>query len=102
MIHQQEKILKNQNVRVVSHDASLEAMRRTMSNLLRVLLLGRLAGYKRFHNQGIGKAKLSDVMCGQSRSRGMRGYWLFWFMLCPNKRNNLIFYRGLYSHLCRQ
>jgi hypothetical protein len=46
----------------ISHHASPKAMRRNMPNPLPVLLLGRLAVDKRYHNQGIGKALLSDAM----------------------------------------
>ena len=37
-------------------------MRRNMPNPLPVLLLGRLAVDKRYHNQGIGQALLRDAM----------------------------------------
>ena len=46
----------------ISHEAAPKAMRRNMPNPLPVLLLGRLAVDKRYHNQGIGQALLRDAM----------------------------------------
>ncbi|TAK62372.1 GNAT family N-acetyltransferase [Methylobacter sp.] len=46
----------------ISLDAAPKAMRRNMPNPLPVLLLGRLAVDKRYHNQGIGQALLRDAM----------------------------------------
>ncbi len=46
----------------ISHEATPKPMRRNMPNPLPVLLLGRLAVDKRYHNQGIGQALLRDAM----------------------------------------
>lgn len=46
----------------ISHEAAPKVMRHNMPNPLPVLLLGRLAVDKRYHNQGIGKALLRDAM----------------------------------------
>lgn len=46
----------------ISHEAAPKAMRRNMPNPLPVLLLGRLAVDKSYHNQGIGQALLRDAM----------------------------------------
>ena len=46
----------------ISHEASPKGMRRNMPDSLPVLLLGRLAIDKRYHNQGIGQALLRDAM----------------------------------------
>ncbi|TAN69938.1 MAG: N-acetyltransferase [Methylobacter sp.] len=46
----------------ISHEASPKSMRRNMPNPLPVLLLGRLAVDKCYHNQGIGQALLRDAM----------------------------------------
>ena len=46
----------------ISHEAAPKAMRRNMPNPLPVLLLGRLAVDRRYHNQGIGQALLRDAM----------------------------------------
>jgi GNAT superfamily N-acetyltransferase len=46
----------------ISHEAAPRAMRRNMPDPLPVLLLGRLAVDKRYHNQGIGQALLRDAM----------------------------------------
>jgi GNAT superfamily N-acetyltransferase len=46
----------------ISHEASPKSMRRNMPNPLPVLLPGRLAVDKRYHNQGIGQALLRDAM----------------------------------------
>lgn len=46
----------------ISHEAVPKAMRRNMPDPLPVLLLGRLAVDRRYHNQGIGQALLRDAM----------------------------------------
>lgn len=46
----------------ISHEAAPKAMRRNMSDPLPVLLLGRLAIDRRYHNKGLGSALLRDAM----------------------------------------
>ena len=46
----------------INHEAAPKAMRRNMPDPLPVLLLGRLAIDKRFHNQGLGKSLLRDAL----------------------------------------
>lgn len=46
----------------ISQEAAPKAMRRNMPDPLPILLLGRLAVDKRYHNQGIGQAMLRDAM----------------------------------------
>lgn len=46
----------------ISHETAPKPMRRNMPDPLPVLLLGRLAVDKRYHNQGIGQALLRDAM----------------------------------------
>jgi GNAT superfamily N-acetyltransferase len=46
----------------ISHETAPKPMRRNMPGPLPVLLLGRLAVDKRYHNQGIGQALLRDAM----------------------------------------
>lgn len=46
----------------ISHESASKAMRRNMPDPLPVLLLGRLAVDKRYHNQGYGQALLRDAM----------------------------------------
>lgn len=46
----------------ISHDAVPRSMRRNMPNPLPVLLLGRLAIDKNYHNKGLGSALLRDAM----------------------------------------
>lgn len=46
----------------ISHETAPKAMRRNMPNPLPVLLLGRLAIDKRYHNQGLGQSLLRDAM----------------------------------------
>lgn len=46
----------------VSHESAPKSMQRNMPNPLPVLLLGRLAIDKNFHNQGFGSALLRDAM----------------------------------------
>jgi GNAT superfamily N-acetyltransferase len=46
----------------ISHEAAPKAMRRNMPDPLPVLLLGRLAIDRRYHNQGLGSALLRDAM----------------------------------------
>lgn len=46
----------------ISHEAVLKAMQRNMPDPLPVLLLGRLAIDKNYHNNGLGSALLRDAM----------------------------------------
>lgn len=46
----------------ISHEAAPKSLRRNMPDPLPVLLLGRLAIDKKYHNQGLGKALLRDAM----------------------------------------
>ncbi|WP_020561572.1 GNAT family N-acetyltransferase [Methylosarcina fibrata] len=46
----------------ISQEVAPKAMRRNMPDPLPILLLGRLAVDKRYHNQGIGQALLRDAM----------------------------------------
>jgi len=46
----------------ISHEAAPKSMRRNMPNPLPVLLLGRLAIDKNYHNKGLGSALLRDAM----------------------------------------
>jgi predicted N-acetyltransferase YhbS len=46
----------------ISHENSPKSMRRNMPDPLPVLLLGRLAIDKKYHNQGLGSALLRDAM----------------------------------------
>jgi hypothetical protein len=57
----------------ISHEAVPKPMRRTMPDLLPVLLLGRLAIDQRYHNQGLGVRR--DRNSGTHR--GIAFYWLF-------------------------
>ncbi len=47
---------------VISHESTPKIMRRNMPDPLPVLLLGRLAIDKPYHNQGLGSALLRDAM----------------------------------------
>ena len=46
----------------ISHESAPKPMRRNMPDPLPVLLLGRLAIDKRYHNKGLGQALLRDAM----------------------------------------
>ena len=46
----------------ISHEGAPKTMRRNMPNPLPVLLLGRLAIDKKYHNKGLGSALLRDAM----------------------------------------
>lgn len=46
----------------ISHEVAPKSMRRNMPNPLPVLLLGRLAIDKKYHNKGLGSALLRDAM----------------------------------------
>jgi GNAT superfamily N-acetyltransferase len=46
----------------LSHEVAPKPMRRNMPDPLPILLLGRLAIDKRYHNQGLGSALLRDAM----------------------------------------
>ena len=47
---------------VISHESAVKSMRRNMPDPLPVLLLGRLAIDKKYHNKGLGSALLRDAM----------------------------------------
>lgn len=57
----------------ISHEAAPKSMRRNMPNPLPILLLGRLAVDKRYHNQGIGQALLRDAMLRSVHVAGNAG-----------------------------
>jgi GNAT superfamily N-acetyltransferase len=46
----------------IRHEAAPKAMRRNMPDPLPVILLGRLAVDRRYHNQGLGQSLLRDAM----------------------------------------
>lgn len=46
----------------ISHEAAPKSMRRNMPDPLPILLIGRLAIDKKYHNQGLGRALLRDAM----------------------------------------
>jgi GNAT superfamily N-acetyltransferase len=46
----------------ISHEVAPKAMRRNMPDPLPIVLLGRLAVDRRYHNQGLGSALLRDAM----------------------------------------
>ena len=46
----------------ITHEAAPKSMRRNMPDPLPVVLLGRLAIDRRFHNKGLGQALLRDAM----------------------------------------
>jgi GNAT superfamily N-acetyltransferase len=46
----------------ISHDGAPKSMRRNMPDPLPILLMGRLAIDKKYHNQGLGSALLRDAM----------------------------------------
>jgi GNAT superfamily N-acetyltransferase len=46
----------------IGHEAAPKAMRRNMPDPLPVILLGRLAVAKHYHNQGLGQSLLRDAM----------------------------------------
>ncbi len=46
----------------INHEGAPKSMRRNMPNPLPVLLLGRLAIHKKYHNRGLGSALLRDAM----------------------------------------
>jgi GNAT superfamily N-acetyltransferase len=58
----------------IAHEAAPKSMRRNIPDPLPLLLLGRLAIDRRFHNQGLGRALLRDAMIravGISRDAGV-------------------------------
>lgn len=46
----------------ICHESAPKPMRRNMPNPLPILLLGRLAIHKNYHNKGLGSALLRDAM----------------------------------------
>jgi predicted N-acetyltransferase YhbS len=63
----------NLSAGAISHEAAPKSMRRNMPNPLPILLLGRLAVDKRYHNQGIGQALLRDAMLRSVHVAGNAG-----------------------------
>ncbi len=57
----------------ISHASAPKALRRNMPDPLPVLLLGRLAVDKRYHNQGLGQALLRDAMMRAVNVAGAAG-----------------------------
>ncbi len=57
----------------IGHDIAPRAMRRNMPDPLPILLLGRLAIDKQYHNRGLGKALLRDVMLRAAHVAGSAG-----------------------------
>ena len=57
----------------ISHQAATKGMRRNMPDPLPVLLLGRLAVDKRYHNRGLGQSLLRDAMMRAVKVAGRRG-----------------------------
>jgi GNAT superfamily N-acetyltransferase len=57
----------------ISHETAPKPMQRNLPNPLPILLLGRLAIDKRYHNQGIGQALLHDAMLRSVHVAGNAG-----------------------------
>jgi GNAT superfamily N-acetyltransferase len=57
----------------IGHEAAPKAMRRNMPDPLPVLLLGRLAIDRRYHNLGLGQALLRDAMLRSLHIAGEAG-----------------------------
>lgn len=57
----------------IRHEAVAKAMRRNMPDPLPVLVLGRLAIDRRYHNQGLGSALLRDAMIRAVKVSGDAG-----------------------------
>jgi len=58
---------------VISHGSVTKKMQRNMPDPLPVLLLGRLAVDRRYHNQGLGSALLRDAMIRAVSVAGVAG-----------------------------
>ena len=57
----------------IRHESVTKAMRRNMPDPLPVLVLGRLAIDRRYHNQGLGRALLRDAMIRAVKVSGDAG-----------------------------
>ena len=78
----------------IGHEAAPKAMRRNMPNPLPVLLLGRLAIDKRYHNQGIGQALLRDAMMRTVNVSGDTGVFAILVHAISNQAKQFYLSRG--------
>lgn len=78
----------------ISHEAAPKTMRRNMPNPLPVLLLGRLAVDKHYHNQGIGQALLRDAMLRAVNVAGDAGVFALLVHALSDKAKQFYLSRG--------
>jgi len=78
----------------ISHEASTKAMRRNMPDPLPVLLLGRLAVDRLYHNQGLGQALLRDAMLRAVKVSGDAGVFAILVHALSNQAKRFYLSRG--------
>jgi GNAT superfamily N-acetyltransferase len=78
----------------ISHETAPKPMRRNMLDLLPVLLLGRLAVDKRYHNQGIGQALLRDAMLRAVNVAGDAGVFALLIHVLSDQAKQFYLSRG--------
>lgn len=78
----------------ISHEAAPKGMRRNMPNPLPILLLGRLAVDKRYHNRGIGQALLRDAMLRAVNVAGNAGVFAILVHALSDKAKQFYLSRG--------
>lgn len=79
----------------ISHETAPEAMRRNMPDPLPVLLLGRLAVDKRYHNKGIGQALLRDALIRAVNVSGNAGVFAILVHALNDQAKQFYLSRGL-------
>ncbi len=78
----------------ISHESAPKTMRRNMPNPLPVLLLGRLAIDKNYHNQGLGSALLRDAMIRSASVAGDAGVFAILVHALSEQAQKLYVSRG--------
>ncbi|MDO9103357.1 MAG: GNAT family N-acetyltransferase [Methylovulum sp.] len=78
----------------ISHESAPKSMRRNRPDPLPVLLLGRLAVDKRYHNQGIGQALLRDAMLRAVNVSGDAGVFALLVHALSDKAKQFYLSRG--------
>ena len=78
----------------IGHEAAPKAMRRNMPDPLPVVLLGRLAVDRRFHNQGLGRALLRDAMLRAVHIASDTGVFAIMIHALPEQAKRFYLSRG--------
>jgi GNAT superfamily N-acetyltransferase len=84
----------------ISHESAPKTMRRNRPDPLPVLLLGRLAVDKRYHNQGTGQALLRDAMLRAVNVSGDAGVFVLLVHALSDQAKQFICHAVSCNRLC--